>query len=421
MNPHSLALAAALAVVWATSPAYARDLSLAEAEVLLASQNRELLAARRAVESAQAQRLIAAARPNPTVSFNSTGVTLSPDIAGPGPIRDQRIDATLRIDQPFERGDKRELRMDAAEGLEQAARADSLDLLRTQLAQLRSAYYDLKQAEEKVAVLGENAQLFSRTLAAAQVRLKAGDLAAADVAKVQVDHERAQNDARSAQADVARARIALAYLIGEDRAAETLRAADPWPERKRPEAAAVEQAIESRPDVVAARARVAATEKLRDLAKSLRTRDITLGAQLYRFPSAAPTYTVGLGISFPLFIGNDYTGDIQRAEVDRYASIDALERVRAVAGNEIRRAASDLNSAADRLERYDTTLLEAARRSATAAEFAFQRGATSVIEVLDARRTLRAVQLEALAARADHAKALAAWRASLTGAEELSR
>ena len=83
------------------------------------------------------------------------------------------------------------------------------------------------------------------------------------------------------------------------------------------------------------------------------------------------------------------------------------------------RAASDLAAAAERLERYDSTLLEAAQRSAQAAEFAFQRGVTSVLEVLDARRTLRAVRLEALAARTDHAKALAAWRASQTTVEML--
>ena len=34
----------------------------------------------------------------------------------------------------------------------------------------------------------------------------------------------------------------------------------------------------------------------------------------------------------------------------------------------------------------------------------------SLIDLLDARRTLRQVQLEAATARADHAKALAAWR-----------
>jgi len=121
----------------------------------------------------------------------------------------------------------------------------------------------------------------------------------------------------------------------------------------------------------------------------------------------------------PLFIGKDFTGDIQGAEVDRYAALDALERARAVAMNEVRRAASDLDAAAERLERFDGSLLAAAERSAQAAEFAFQRGATSVLEVLDARRTFRAVQLEALAARTDYAKALAVWRASLTTADAM--
>jgi cobalt-zinc-cadmium efflux system outer membrane protein len=403
----------------ASTVAWARDLTLAEAERLLVERNRELIAARRAVETAGAQRVIAAARPNPTLSLNSSSISSNPG-TGAGPLNQKRIDTVLRIDQPFERGNKRELRMDAAEGLERAARGDSLDVLRTQLAQLRAAYYDLKQAEEKTLILGDSAQLFSRTLAAAQAREKAGDLAPAEVAKVQVDYERAQNEARAALAELTRARLALGYLIGETRAVE-LRAADPWPAAFRPDAAAVERAIEqsadARPDVVAAKARVAAAEKLRDLARSQRTRDITVGAQYERFPGTVPADSIGVGFSVPLFIGNDFSGDIQRAEVDRYAALDALERARMVAANEVRRAASDLNAAAERVERFNGSLLAAAQRSAQAAEFAFQRGATSVLEVLDARRTLRAVQIEALAARADYAKALAAWRASLTTLE----
>ena len=411
-----------LIFVLASAAVQARDLALAEAECLLGERSREMIAARRAVESAGAMREIAAVRPNPTVSLNTSSISSSAGI-GSGPLTQKRVDTVLRIDQPFERGGKRELRMDAAEGLERAARGDSLDVLRQQLAQLRGAYYDLKQAEEKVTVLTETAELFSRTLAAAQSRLKAGDLAAAEVSKVQVDHERAQNDARSAQAEFARARIALGYLIGEDRAPETLRASDPWPARERPEPGEVERAIaraiESRPDVAAAKARVAAAEKLRDLAKSLQTRDITLGAQYERYPGTIPADSFGLGISFPLFTGNDFSGEIRRAEVDRYAALDALDRARAIAGNDIRRAAGDLTAAAERLDRYDSTLTEAAQRTANAVEFAFQRGATSVQEVLDARRTLRAVRLEALAARTDHAKALAAWRSSQTIADML--
>src|SRR5262249_29377583 len=227
-------------------------------------------------------------------------------------------------------------------------------------AQLRGAYYELKQAEEKVTILAESAQLFSRTLSAAQTRVKAGDLAPSEAAKVQVDYERAQNDARASAADLVRARLALAYMIGEERAAQDLSAADPWPALTRPDPAAIEraieQAIDARPDVVAAKARVAAAEKMRDLARSQRTRDVTIGAQYERFPGNIPSDSIGIGFSVPLFIFNDFTGDIQRAEVDRYATLDALDRARAVAMSEVRRAASDLNAAAERLERFDGSL-----------------------------------------------------------------
>ena len=411
------------ALVLAAAPAFApaKDLTLAEAERLLGERNRDLVAARRSVEAAGAQRAQAAVRPNPILSLNSSSISNNPG-TGSGPPNQWRIDTVLRIDQPFERGGKRELRMDAAEGLERAARGDALDVLRQQLAQLRAAYYELKQAEEKVLILGETAQLFGRTLAAAQARLKAGDIAAADVARVQVDHERAQNEARAAQADLARSRLALGWLIGEEREAGELRAADPWPPAAAPdpaEFARAAAAAELRPDVRAAVARVAAAEKLRDLAKSQQTRDITVGAQYERYPGSVPVDSVGFGISLPLFTGNDFSADVRRAEVERYAAQDALERVRAAAANDIRRAAADLAAAAERRVRYEGTLLEAARRTAQAVEFAFQRGAASVLEVLDARRTLRAVELEAIAARVDHARALAGWRAAQTTVDTL--
>jgi outer membrane protein TolC len=181
----------------------ARALTLAEAEAQLVANNRELQSARRATSSAEAQQLIAGERPNATFSVNSTSIGSNPGV-GPGALDQKRVDTVFRIDQPFERGDKRELRLDAASGLQRAAHNDSLDVLRQQLAALRGAYYDLKQAQERVTVLGESAQLFSGTLAAAQARLKAGDLAPADVAKVQVDFER--RTTRAAPWPISRAR-----------------------------------------------------------------------------------------------------------------------------------------------------------------------------------------------------------------------
>src|SRR3954471_10093918 len=93
---------AASSCVWAIS-AFAGDLTLVQAERLLVEKNRELQAARRAVETADAQRLIAGARPNAIFSINSTALGAN-----------SKADTVFRLDQPFERGNKRELRLDAA-------------------------------------------------------------------------------------------------------------------------------------------------------------------------------------------------------------------------------------------------------------------------------------------------------------------
>jgi len=417
-------IALVLAACAACGSAFARDLSLVEAEQSAARSNREVIAARRAVESAGAGILQADVRPNPVVSYNAASISSNPGVGG-GALNEKRIDNILRIDQTFERGNKRELRVNAAQGLERAARHDALDVLRQQVLATRAAYVELQQAQGRVEILATVADLFGKTHSAAQVRQRAGDLAPADVARVQVDFERSRNELRVAQAELARARLALALLIADESAAADLRASDPWPAVGAPGPMAIRQAIEqyieSRPDVLAAKARIEAADKLRDLARSQRTRDVSVGAQYERYPSNVPVNSIGFGVSIPLHFGNDYSGDIRRAEVDRYSALDALERARAVAGTEIARAASDLEAAGERRARFDGSLLAAAQRSADAAEFAFQRGATSVLEVLDARRTLRAVQLEALGARADYAKALYAWQASLQSAETLPR
>jgi cobalt-zinc-cadmium efflux system outer membrane protein len=52
-------------------------------------------------------------------------------------------------------------------------------------------------------------------------------------------------------------------------------------------------------------------------------------------------------------------------------------------------------------------LAPAAQRVADAAEIAYRRGAISLLEVLEARRSLRAAQIERINAEADAAKAAA--------------
>jgi outer membrane protein, heavy metal efflux system len=400
-------------------------LTLTQAEELLQMRNRELQVARRALEAAGANTLSAGARPNPILSLGVSAINPAAGV-GAGSLHEKTVDSTVRIDQVIERGDRRELRLSGAKSLESASTEDLSEAQRQQRLALRYAYYDLLFTQDKVDVARDTIALFEGSVRAAELRLKAGDIASADVSRLRVDALRAQNDARSAEAEQRRAQLALAYMIGAEGRAIGIRAVDPWPSiyAGRP-GGPVDELIEGRPDVRAAKNRLEAAQNGRDLARSLRTRDVTVGAQYEHYPvGTAPANTFGTGnsygvfVSVPIFAGYYYEGEIRRSEVDFDAAMEGLDKVRAQARTEIARAFSDLQSSAERLQRYDESLLVEAKRAADSAEFAYKNGAIGVMDLLDARRTLRAIQIDAALARNDHSKALAAWQAGIGRLDE---
>ena len=389
--------------------------TLAAAEDMLQRNNPDLALARRALEQSRADVLIAGQRPNPQLGVALQNINPNRGF-GVGDLRGKTVDTIVRVDQLFERGGKAELRVETASRIEMAVGEDVNEMLRQQLLMLRTAYYDLLAAQEKVASSMETAQLFGKTLDAAQLRLKAGDLASADVARIRVDVLRAQNDVRTAEADLARARLAVGYLIGAGSNASSIRAVSPWPKVDSLGSTKVsEEQLADRADVRAARARIDAADKARELARAMGTRDVTIGAQYEHWPNQADANnqgtgsSFGIGVSMPLFVRHRFEGEIARAQADWYAAQDALQRTLSQARTEAERAGGDLSAARERLVRFDAQLLPEAMRSAAAAEFAFRNGAIGVMDLLDARRVLKAIQVDAANARADHAKALVAY------------
>ena len=382
-------------------------LSLAEAEALWQEHNRELQLARTAVSGAEADVLTAGQLPNPQVSLNITQISPWSGY-GAGPWKDKKMDNVLRLDQLVERGGKRDLRVKGADARLEASRRDLDDTGRQMLLSLQQTYYDLRLAQEKRRLAGESAATYDKGLETGRLRLKAGDISQVELSRLQIDKSRADNDARQTQAELEQAQVALAYLIGREGDAGLLVADDSWPplsdqQLKRGD-------LEQRPDVAAARLRMAAAEAARDLAKAQKTRDVTVGVQYEHNMQNEPTNSYGFGVSVPLFIFHEYEGDIARAEADLTAARLIYERTMAQAVGSTDQASSALRSAEERLRRLETGLLADAERVARAAELAYSRGAMNLMDLLDARRTLRQVQIEAATARADYAKALAAWR-----------
>jgi cobalt-zinc-cadmium efflux system outer membrane protein len=271
-----------------------------------------------------------------------------------------------------------------------------------------------------VRIADDTLALFAKTLAAARLRLAAGDIAPSDLSRLNVDALRAENDRRQAQADRDRVRADLALALGLEGDAVPLAAVDAWPAGADATFPADMEAVAGRrADVLAARRRANAFDRFRALAQSLRTRDVTVAAQVERYPGQPHVNTVGVGVTVPLFINYEFDGEIRRAEADRAAAEEAFALAKGAAITEIRQAWSDLAAARDRVRRYDGALLAEAARAADAAAFAYRNGALGVIDLLDAQRTLVATQVDAVTARADLAKALAAWRAAIAAVEDI--
>ena len=384
-------------------------LTLRDAENLWREQSRELKLAETLVAVATADVRTAAQRPNPDLTINALSISPQSGFGG-GPLKDKKMDTQFRLDQLIERGGKRDLRIKGAEARVAAAKFERDDTVRQQLGDLRQAYYNLRLAQEKLALARESAALYEKSTTAGRLRQKAGDLAPVDVSRLQIDQSRAEADARQAQADLAVAQQTLAYLIGRDADAdaEQIVATDGWPQL---EAIALNaHPLDQRPDLAAAQKRVSAAEADRDLARAKRNRDVTVGVQYERNLQNAPTNSYGFGVSVPLFIWHEYEGEIGRAEADYNAARLQYDQQQAVAIGQVAQARNALLAARDRMQRLDGGLLADAERVAKAAELAYSKGAMGLMDLLDARRTLRQIQIEAASARADYAKALSDWQ-----------
>jgi cobalt-zinc-cadmium efflux system outer membrane protein len=406
----------ALLLAVASLPGAAQSLRLDQAIALAERHNHDLRLAAIGVTSAGAAVTTASAAPNPVLTLQTMNINPAAGI-GAGSLRSKTVDSTVRIDQLIERGGKRALRTQAAEHLAVAAQGDLDDARRQLRRDVAAAYYDLLAAQERAALDADAADLAGRALAAAEQRHRAGDLAGSDTGRLRIDALRARNDADDAASAVDDARRALALLLGRDDAAG-LAAAGPWPTADAGSLPAVDTVVEQRADVQAARARVAAAEASRDLARAGRTRDVTVGMQFEHYPASAANpqgsgNSVGIAVQVPLFVRYAQQGEIRGAEAALDAASENLDKVRQAARADVARARAQAQAAARRAARYEREILPATRRAADDAEFAFAHGALGVMDVLDVRRAWRAAQLDALAARADLAKSLSALDAAL--------
>ena len=381
-----------------------------QAIALFYQRNLGLIAASLNIDDAQAQEIIAAAIPNPVFSLIVS--ELNPKISRPEN-RGQAVPAVLpQIQQLIETAGKRRLRIESSELATEAVNFDVQDVARVLTNAVRRSYYNLLLAQKTLKVASDNLERYREILRVNEVRLKVGDVAAVDFIRIEVESLKIQGDQDQARAALNQARADLLLLLGWPENSIEITAVEAWPEAA-PEIALakqdqlVERALERRPDMKAARIRIAQAKKMLTLAQRLVIPDVTISAFYERdagnfFPNSG-----GVGISLPIPLFYQQKGQISKARVGVTTAELALAQSEQGVRTEVLKASASWQSADAIARRFETSVVKRIETLRKAQEIAYQKGAVGVLDLIDAERSYKAIMLDYYTALANRSKAWA--------------
>lgn len=448
-----LAAALALALVWPAparpqpswSPTGAAAITLPEAERRFLERNLAVIAARRGVDAARAQRLVAGSSPPPQFAVGSNFAQFAERRSGGvtgGRLLSPAQSASVGLLVLVERGGKRELRARIADQQIDAAEANVLDALRVGLFQLRQAFFAALLGRANLEVALNNRASLDRTEALLRRQFREGAIPEGDLLRFQASRLSFEADVVSTAQAYATGVATVAALLAEDAAAFRPGTREPPPalsvaggagpfavELRRvlsPVAFEIEGRLDrpsplgigrdelavgvgSRPDVVAAARLAEAAAAGRLLAEAGRRRDVTVNGSYVRsrlsqdLPATrepvAGINQFGLSLSVPIFNTRIVEGNIGVA-VAQQGQADAQARAALLlARAEYAAAWATHEQTTALLALYTGGALERAEAAYRSAEQAYLAGGRSLLDVLDALRTLNATRVAANSAR----------------------
>jgi cobalt-zinc-cadmium efflux system outer membrane protein len=227
------------------------------------------------------------------------------------------------------------------------------------------------------------------------------DVARAESAKLEADQAYDQ-----AQQALRQAKVTLAFLLGVRGTPQEFDVGDEFLNARVPAAltaasreSLLDVALSGRPDLKAADAQRARAAAGLSLAKRQRIPDIPLSVSYFKEGSgqsaiSPPTTTFSLSVTVPLFYQNQ--GEVAKAKADLKTQQLQYAKLQAQVLSDVAGGFSAFQGARSRAERMESRLLERTQRARDLVGIQYEKGAASLLELLDAQRTLIATHLERL-------------------------
>lgn len=380
-------------------------ITLDDAIQMALAHNHILLAARTAIQQSQAQETTANLRPNPVLLGDALFIPVFQPNDLNSAFLDNASEFDLGISYLFERGKKRQHRLEAAKDQTAVTRSLVADNERSLTFQVAANFTSVQLAESTLDLAQQSLKSFQNTVDINKERYRAGDISEDDYLKIKLQLLQFQTDASQARLAKVQALADLRQLLGYESVPADYDVAGAFDYL--PVSAHLEdlqaKALATRPDLRAAQQGVSAANSQYELAKANGKRDIT--AQMnYTHVSAANTGSFFGSIQLPIFDRNQ--GEIART---RYAITQTQEQQRATSDQvltDVRDAYEGLRTNDEIIQLYRSGYLDEAQQDRDISEYAYKRGAASLLDFLDAERSYRATQLAYRQALASYLLAL---------------
>ena len=404
-----LALAASLLAATASAePEIPEKLSLTEAVALFRARGFDLLIADAAVRGSEGDLTAAGQVANPTLSAGLGRVFhYDPTVDGCDGCSNRAFSSGISDNGAvFDLFiGKRKLRVDVARFALETAKRSRGDAERILVSEVKQQYVQAAMAKLALAFARETTASTAETFRLIDLRYRAGALSEADSARAETAQLEAEQAVSAAGQVLAVAKAQLAFLLGARRGPvrdfdvdegvlafsvpEALTGSTPEEMYRLAE--------NNRPDLAAARAQAEGAAAALVLAKRQRIPDTSLSVQYAQTGSGQsalqpPTLTAGLSFNLPVFYRQK--GEIVRAEASLRAQQLSLEKAEAQVVSDVTASLSAFRAARERVERMEGRLLERSRRARDLVRLQYEKGAASLLEMLDAERTWIAANAE---------------------------
>ncbi len=372
-------------------------ITLDDAVRIALQYNQALRAQRLNIDQSKAGEITASLKPNPVLG----NLVDTIPIFSPQTIRLQTQIYEETLSYTVERGGKREKRVAVAKDNTDVAAKTVTDNERQLRFQVVQSFINVLLAKSVLLLAQDDLANYSQELDLNQNRLTAGDLARGDYLKLSLQKLQFEQDVSAAQLSLVQAKANLRQQLGYQSVADNYDVTGLLTHKS--QGAQLEdlekQALVNRPDLQAAHSGVKLANDTVALAFGNKVRDWTWGGDYTN--QNFGINGVGVNLSFELPIHDRNQGEIARSQAAVKQAVETESSTQVGVLTDVVNAYYGLKTSDEVVTLFEGGYLDQATQSRDISNYAYQRGAATILDVLDAERSYRATQLayrQALAA-----------------------